>query len=303
MGDRGAYGQNVARYAGLGSAPPTLLRKIKTHQFAATRLSSDGRIINRTIPIPNENAYILSVQLRDFQHRKLWLDKRLCAHSSLARGTINLYDLEHTVEAEVKSPFDSVQFYLPRTALFDFARNNGLGPVRNLGLEIGRGLPDSVVHSLSLALLPSLESPDEADGLFLDHVAFALYAHLVRFYGEGVRINGFPAGGLTARQERIVTDLIDTHLDGDITLSHLADACQLSTRQLTRAFRASFGMSPYRWLLDRRIETAKHFLATTAMPLAEIAIACGFANQSHFTKVFARFVGGGPGEWRRARRL
>ncbi|MBQ0819457.1 helix-turn-helix transcriptional regulator [Microvirga sp. HBU67558] len=302
MSEIGAYGRNVAQYAGLKVSPPTVLRKIKKHQFAATRICSDRSIHGRTTPIPNESAYILSVQLRDFQHRKLWLDNRLCPHSSLERVTINLYDLEHTVEAEIGSAFDPVQYYLPRVALLDFARNNGLGPVRNLKLEIGKGIPDPVVYSLSLALLPSLQCPGEADRMFVDHIAVALYAHLIRFYGEGGRIKAFRSGGLTARQERIVTDMIDCSLDGDVTLSELANACLLSTRQLTRAFQSSFGMSPYRWLLNQRIERAKHLLLTTAMPLAEIAIACGFANQSHFTTTFTRFVGAGPRQWRRSLR-
>src|SRR5262249_2458762 len=175
--EKGGYGKKVARYGGLRSLAPTLSRKIKTHQFAVTRLSSDGGIFGRTTPIPNESAYILSVQLRNFQHRRLWFDGRPCPHSSLAKGTINLYDLERTVEADVKSAFDSVQFYLPRSALLDFSQIGGFGSVRNLGLELGRGIPDPVVYNLSLSLLPSLETPSEADGLFVDHVAVALYAH------------------------------------------------------------------------------------------------------------------------------
>lgn len=302
MSDKGAFGQNVARYAGLRSVAPTLSRKIKTHMFAATRLSSTDESLGRTTPIPNESAYILSVQLRDFRHRRLWFDGRPCPHWSLPKGSINLYDLERTVSAEVRSPFDSVQYYLPRAALLEFARSGGYGAVRNVGLELGRGIDDPVVYHLSLSLLPALARPDAADGLFIDHVAVALYAHLIRFYGEGARIKSVPRGGLTASHERLVKELLDDHLDGDITLSELAEMCQLSTRHFTRAFRQSLGTSPYRWLINRRIDKAKDLLAMTDMPIADIAVACGFANQSHFTTTFARIVGGGPGQWRRAHR-
>ena len=59
----------------------------------------------------------------------------------------------------------------------------------------------------------------------------------------------------------------------------------------SRAFRASTGRSPYRWLTARRIAQAEILLRDTQLPLAEIAISCGFADQSHFSRVFHRAIG------------
>lgn len=50
----------------------------------------------------------------------------------------------------------------------------------------------------------------------------------------------------------------------------------------------------------RRCELAKELLRSSPLSLAEIALACGFADQSHFTRAFARLVGMTPGAWRRA---
>jgi AraC-like DNA-binding protein len=69
------------------------------------------------------------------------------------------------------------------------------------------------------------------------------------------------------------------NLDGDVSLTQLAAASRLSASYFTRAFK-------------RR---------NSGQSLNEIALACGFADQSHFTTVFTRMVGASPGAWRRAR--
>jgi AraC family transcriptional regulator len=61
----------------------------------------------------------------------------------------------------------------------------------------------------------------------------------------------------------------------------------------------SVGTPPHRWVLRRRIERAEQLLDGSTVPLGEIAARCGFADQSHFTKVFARVARVTPGDWRR----
>jgi transcriptional regulator GlxA family with amidase domain len=73
----------------------------------------------------------------------------------------------------------------------------------------------------------------------------------------------------------------------------------LSTSHFTRAFRASTGLAPFQWLAHRRVDTAKVLLRQRRVSLREIALACGFSDQSHFTRVFSRIVGTSPGTWQR----
>jgi AraC-like DNA-binding protein len=80
----------------------------------------------------------------------------------------------------------------------------------------------------------------------------------------------------------------------------MARECGLSVSHFTRAFRRSFGMSPYRWLLERRIDRAKALLATSGISIADIAIRSGFSDQTTFTRAFGRLVGDSPARWRRA---
>jgi AraC-like DNA-binding protein len=107
-------------------------------------------------------------------------------------------------------------------------------------------------------------------------------------------------GGLAAWQERRVRDYVDDNLSGDVTLAALAGACRLSASHFSVAFKTSFGCSPHRFLLKRRVELAKRLLLATDLSLVGIAISAGFADQSHFTRIFGRFMGITPGAWRRA---
>jgi AraC-like DNA-binding protein len=59
------------------------------------------------------------------------------------------------------------------------------------------------------------------------------------------------------------------------------------------------GLSPHRWLLNRRIALAQRLIYESATPLNEVAVSCGFADQSHLTRVFLRNVGSSPAAWRR----
>jgi AraC-like DNA-binding protein len=111
------------------------------------------------------------------------------------------------------------------------------------------------------------------------------------------------SGGLAPWQARRAEELMLKNLTEDLRLTDVARACELSAAHFSRSFHKTFGAPPYRWLQTRRIERAKALLGDAKRPLAEIALECGFTEQSHFTKVFTRLVGVSPGAWRRLRRV
>ncbi|WP_075584331.1 helix-turn-helix domain-containing protein [Caballeronia glathei] len=84
------------------------------------------------------------------------------------------------------------------------------------------------------------------------------------------------------------------------SLTDVAGACGLPVRQFVEAFRNTTRMPPYRWLRAYRIERAKQLHRSSSLSLAEVSFACGFADQSHFTRTFAAATGTTPGNWRRA---
>ncbi len=110
-----------------------------------------------------------------------------------------------------------------------------------------------------------------------------------------------PDGGLAKWQERRAKELIAARLSDKLSVAEVAEACGLSISHFTRAFRKSTGLTPYQWLTERRIERAQGLLMRDVdLSLSEIAVACGFADQSHFTRVFKAVVGTSPGAFRRS---
>jgi len=87
----------------------------------------------------------------------------------------------------------------------------------------------------------------------------------------------------------------------DLSISELARVAGLSERQLQRKFKASFGIGPQQFLIKTRLSVACRDLVETDRGLAQIAFACGFTDQSAFTRHFRRHLGLTPSEFRRKR--
>ena len=153
---------------------------------------------------------------------------------------------------------------------------------------------------LAQALLPLLEEPQLASQLFLDQINLAMLTHLTQTYG-GVHFPATRKGVLAPWQEKRATELLTAHLGSQFSITDLAEACDLSRSYFIKAFKETFGRTPYRWLMEYRIAKSKELLLKD-MPIAEIAVSCGFADQSHLTRVFSEMTGEPPGNWRRRSR-
>lgn len=108
------------------------------------------------------------------------------------------------------------------------------------------------------------------------------------------------AGGrLSGHMIARLTAFVDSRIDRPMSVADLARAAGLSEKHFARCFALATGLSPGRWLIQRRIKTAQRIMSLGDLSLCEIALACGFADQSHFTNSFTRIVGCSPGRWRR----
>ena len=97
---------------------------------------------------------------------------------------------------------------------------------------------------------------------------------------------------------RRIRDYVRADLSAKVTLSDLAQLCDLSEFHLQRSFRASLGLSPHEWIQRQRLEEAKRLIAA-GEPLAQIASSCGFSSQSHLSRSFKAQMGLTPGAYGR----
>lgn len=107
---------------------------------------------------------------------------------------------------------------------------------------------------------------------------------------------------LSDRQLRQAVEFIEENAARPIRLKELADLAGLSDSYFSHAFKAATGMPPHRWQLQAQVRRAKDMLARDDAALIDVAIASGFSDQPHFTRIFKTFTGRTPSAWRAARR-
>lgn len=293
----GAWGDGLARYFRADASSHLATSTLRKSKLAVTRIRRDTPGHGLTSALPPEPAFSVLLQLRDSPRRELFIGGHSVYRGGYGAGTTSIVDLEQRPTANLESPFDAMHFYVSRAALDEIAGEQGAPRIDTLTCE--RGILDPTVWHLGQALLPALERPDELGAMYADHLLLATHTYFAVAFG-GMRLPGHSRrGGLAPWQVRCATELMIDRLGEDTSLAEPASACGLSTSYFARAFRESLGTPPHRWLLLQRVLRAKLLLRDAQRPLTDIAAACGFADQSHFTRVFTRIAGASPGAWRR----
>ena len=151
----------------------------------------------------------------------------------------------------------------------------------------------SLRSPLIARIMSELESPDTVSGLILESHALELISTVARCKAPAFR---------TSVPFARACEYLDAHVGSVLRIRDVAGAAGVHAAHLSRLFRRHAGCSPGQWQRIRRIEQAKHHLRTTAKPIAAIALALGFYDQSHFSNVFRRAVGMTPAQFRQMHR-
>jgi AraC family transcriptional regulator len=109
-----------------------------------------------------------------------------------------------------------------------------------------------------------------------------------------------PLAGRARRRFAVTTEFVEKNLHRKIALGDLASMVALSISQFAHAFKAEYGVSPYRYVIVRRIERAKTLLGTTDHNIASIAQRVGFTSQAKLSETFGKIVGVTPSGYRHA---
>jgi AraC-like DNA-binding protein len=281
----------------LKDSPSAEVRLSERASFSFGRFQSSEGLPEIARPVVGERGHIVALQLKAIPFIEQFFGNKKVSSGSYPIGGVSAIDLQEEPAVLLPNPFDTLVLYVTQAALDEVAYAHRAPRVEQLVWP--QGAFDPVVHHLGLTLLSSLERPHSAPNIFLDHVLQAMNCHFVYSYG-GMKISTPQfRGGLSSLQMRRATELLEAHLDGKIGLQQIADACELSVSHFARAFKQSFRRPPYKWLMERRVDKARDLMANSRLPLTDIAIRCGFADQSALNRVFKRIHGVTPGIWRR----
>jgi AraC family transcriptional regulator len=294
------FGQRLGKFLHLKDAPPSLVtQSLRGIDLAVTESSDSNPVPGLSGSLAREDAFMVGLKFHDYPECELWERGKCFTKADVRAGATYLYDLKHDPRYVIDKPFHSMHFYIPRSALDSIAEQFSAPRIGDLACKLGVGHDDAIVRHIGASLREALRRPAETSQLFLDHILFALAAHVAQTYGGLKRVTEPGRGGLAPWQLRRACERLEADLGGELSLTQIAAEFELSVSHFSRAFRISTGLPPHRWQLRQRVRVAKQLMTIRDLPLSEIAMSAGFAHQSHFTRVFSAEVGVSPGAWRR----
>jgi len=163
------------------------------------------------------------------------------------------------------------------------------------------GLFDGHVVDLVQRLQSQAEGEQNYGAVYVQSLSLALASYIVARYGSPRSSEeATPSRHLSRTQRRAVETFVESELASNFGLVDLASIVGYSPDHFSRLFKRALGQSPHQYVLSRRIERAKAMLKASDHSIAEIAVACGFANQGHLTTAFRRKTGLTPLAYRRS---
>jgi AraC family transcriptional regulator len=208
-----------------------------------------------------------------------------------------LFDLSDLPMVEVEGRYDMVRVYLPRRRMISVAESMARRSDVKLRLP-NPGFADYVIVNLLNIINFAFENQEQSSQLLVDETSILLMSHLIHNYSDTSPVARC-RGGLASWQERIAKEILFARIGDPPTADELGQACGVSARHFIRAFRQSTGRTPHQWLMQERALKAQNLLEHSGRTLAEISAMCGYANQSHFCRVFLRYFGKSPSTARR----
>src|SRR6266480_2838153 len=298
-----AFGRRLGQFLHLKDAPPSLItRSLRGVELAVTETRDDNPVPGLSGSFSLEDAFLVSLKLHDYPDCELWENGKCVMKADVPAGATYLYDLKRDPRYVIDKPFHSLFFYLPRSVLDGLTEQSRTPRVGELACQLGVGHDDAVIRHIGASMQEGLRRPEETNQLFIDHMMLALTAHVAQAYGGLRPGTELARGGLAPWQAKRACERLESDLGGTLSLQQIAAEFDLSVSHFSRAFRISTGLPPHQWLLRQRVKAAKQLMTVRDLPLSEIAMSAGFANQSHFTRVFSAVVGVSPGVWRREKR-
>jgi AraC family transcriptional regulator len=159
-------------------------------------------------------------------------------------------------------------------------------------------LTDPNIMAVLLAMRADLDAGSPAGRIYGESLANALAVYLLKRYAVKRHVPSVYRGGLPRYRLKRIIEYIDDNLAGDLSLAQLATVAGMSAHYFAELFRQSMGHAPHQYVLLRRIDLAKQRLRDPRRSVTEAGLDAGFQNTSHFARVFRKWVGISPSDFR-----
>lgn len=207
------------------------------------------------------------------------------------RGEICVLPAGSSDECFQDDPSDAVDLHLPRALVRLAAEEMGVDPDR-AGLEPQSGLRDRQIEHIAWALEAEHRASSPSGPIYREGLGLALAAHLLTRYRA--RPAPRPTGGLSTKQLVRVTDYVEAHLGGDLSLLPLARLAGVSASHFRVLFKRAAGVPVHQYVIRRRVERARALIVEGELTMSQIALEAGFSHQSHMARCMRQVLGVTP---------
>ncbi|MDJ0707246.1 MAG: AraC family transcriptional regulator [Leptolyngbyaceae cyanobacterium MO_188.B28] len=268
-------------------------------------IQSGGLTVSHLFEEPSDLAapalthHVLSLNLGHHNSRQVTRIGRQEYDGPLPPGTFFLAAADDTPCHWVwESVDETIAFAVDPLHLQTVAAENGYVAPERLELKHVLFGMDPQMEMLAKQYHAEMQQEGLGGRLYCESLGNLFLLHLLRNYCHQPPKFRRYATGLGDKRLKRVLAYIDAHLPENIGLQELAVVADLSQCHFSEMFKQSLGVPPYRYVLLQRIERAKRYLQQGNLPINEIALLCGFADQSHLTKHFKKSVGMTPRAFR-----
>lgn len=237
-------------------------------------------------------------------HRPAHLQRRIgkagASHSGVMRPRqFHLIPGLEETEWHRHGSSDMLTLYIRQELLDSIASEVAGHEIRGAVIDLDIGATDPLIEQVALALLAAIQRPEDgSSALYADSLAYSLATHLVLGHAPHYDGNRLDDRSPVGRSLERIPDLIEEHLGDDLSIEFLSGEAGISPKAFARAFARRFRTTPHRFVLNRRLERAKHLLASTDSTIVDIALQTGFSSQSHMATAFRRMTGITPKAYR-----
>jgi AraC family transcriptional regulator len=261
------------------------------------RKASKGGTPGEVVMPESDRGYLIGLS-RLGGHRRRIMRPHLAIETEFAENSLYVRRLSDPYRATLAGSFDFTLAEVTPAALTRLAHEIDRPDISELG-EVGSEA-DPVLGGLLGALFSTAGQPGPKSMLFVDQLSIAIGMHLLTRYGNGRRLATHRRQTFSQRQRTRMEELLQG--EGRVpSIEELALDCGLSQAAFLKAFQTTFGISPHQFIVKARIERACAEIISSGKTLSEIARACGFFDQSHFTRAFVKAKGTTPAQWRKSR--
>ena len=222
------------------------------------------------------------------------LEGRSTIHYPVRRDSIAFVPAGFRRLIDVAGPVDTLTVSMPKGLLGRMDEEKGECSAEPFG-----NLHDPRMAQLVRMLAGEISRPGFAADVLIDGLLRAINGLIMK---RSIVADPYPIDRIHIAPLRLsrVMEHIEANVARPITLSELAVIAGLSVFHFSRVFKRQTGTTPYQAVTAKRLELSRRLIAAGDIPLAEIALVCGFSSQAHFTTAFSKHMGMSPGRYRRS---